>query len=65
MQIGITNITTPTEKLFLNLGGYWELNPDKELHKLMCYRYTIATILFATSNNEATPHLYQTYGSQV
>lgn len=26
------------------MGGYWELNPDKELHKLMCYRYTIATI---------------------
>lgn len=28
----------------LFLGDYWELNPDKELHKLVCYRYTIATI---------------------
>ena len=31
------------------LGDYWELNPDQELHKLMCYRYTIATILFVSS----------------
>lgn len=27
-------------------GDYWELNPDKELHKLVCYRYTIATIYY-------------------
>ncbi len=33
-------------------GDYWELNPDRELHKLACYRYTIATIL-------STAHLYQ------
>lgn len=26
------------------MGGYRELNPDRELHKLACYRYTIATI---------------------
>ena len=26
------------------LGGYRELNPNKEFHKLLCCRYTIATI---------------------
>ena len=36
------------------LGGYRELNPDRELHKLACYRYTIATIIlgyFYTKNH--------------
>ncbi len=28
------------------MGDYWELNPDRQLHKLQCYRYTIATIIF-------------------
>lgn len=31
-------------QLILVWGGYRELNPDRELHKLACYRYTIATI---------------------
>ena len=32
--------------LFLTMGDYRESNPDRELHKLACYRYTIATINF-------------------
>jgi site-specific DNA recombinase len=31
-------------QLILTWGGYRGLNPNKEFHKLLCYRYTIATI---------------------
>lgn len=45
--------TTMRNELFAQLilvwGGYWESNPDRELHKLACYRYTIATILLQTA----------------
>ena len=60
------NLDTATRKeltdlIILNWGGYWELNPDRELHKLACYRYTIATIYCPTYNLGQTL-LYHFYG---